>query len=149
MLTTDTSIVGVDVQVNFDTNFLKVVDIVPQPDNSTLRTFAPLAANNNFDRSKVIQDATEIGLIRLAAYALDLSTDQTHPGFFGTLGETNPLAYLVFQTLTSGTTSLSFNFSLGSSHNSNVLTNQPTDVFNNVQNSTIFIGLTTSPSPTV
>jgi hypothetical protein len=133
---------GVDLRLNFNRYFLKVYDITPHPENSSLKTFAPFSSGV-FDKTTVTNNANSTGIISLGALALNNGQPAT---FNGTL---NSLVDITFQALNQGTTQINVSFTSGSTTDSNLVTPQNTDILNLVTNDTVTIsGIGQSPSPT-
>lgn len=139
------TVIGVDVVINFDQSKLTLQDIIPKPENSALKTFAPIDASHNFDKRLV--EANASGVIEFGAVAFDLAGGQPLSGFNGTLGQDNPLAVLQFEALGAGQTNVTFDFTEGSTTDSNMVSEDATDLLGDVQNLVLTVlGPTSTPT---
>ena len=150
MLNTDgASIVGADIILNFDKNLLQLIDIIPHPENSSLKTFLPLDENGNFRKQEILNQANQSGKIEFGAVSFDWSGESILSGFNGTLGPTNPLTDLRFRTLNIGQTSVSFDFTPGSTTDSNLVKEtEAVDILARITDLSLEITLPPTPTPT-
>ncbi len=154
MLNTDgVAISAVDLNLAFDRQQIQLIDIIPQPQNSSLKTFTPLDSNGNFKKSEVVQQANQTGTIKLSAVAFDWKGSSLTSGFNGILGPSNSLVLLRFKALQSGQTAIVIvNSGLGSGTDSNIVRNlSATDILTKVTNLALSISSPTStpnPNPT-
>ena len=148
MINTDSQdIAGVDIRATYNLYYLKLVDITPHPENSSLKTFTPEDSMKNFDKQTVINNANSTGLISLGALAL--SNGQTAT-FNGTLSQTNPLVDLTFQPIHTGSTYINVVFTSGSTTDANLVTTDGQDLLQQVTDTAIAIqssGATPTPTP--
>jgi hypothetical protein len=160
MLGTDgVEIIGVDVVLNFDKNFLELTDVIPGPDprpntyTYPFGTYLPVDNNGNFNVQAVKNSANSSGKIEIGAVAFNWASEQTTPGFNGTLDQTNPLFTLKFRAKQAGQTSVYFSpnpFTPGTTADSNLVRingDQVQDILSQVTNLSITITSTT-PTPT-
>jgi len=160
MLGTDgVEIIGVDVVLNFDKNYLELTNIIPGPEvrpntyTPPFGTYLPVDNNGNFNVQEVKNSANSSGKIEIGAVAFNWASEQTTPGFNGTLDQTNPLFTLKFRAKQAGQTSVYFSpnpFTPGTTADSNLVRingDQVQDILSQVTNLSITITSTT-PTPT-
>jgi len=152
-------IVGVDVIVKFDTNYLTLSSITPRPDLSNLKTFAPIDTQGNFNSAQVISRANSTGIIEFGAVAYQWNPE---PGVVlaGQISSINPLATLNFVAKSSaalGPTTVAYSYqALGATTDSNIVKQwlassepRPADYLASpTTKTTITITSPTSPTPT-
>lgn len=161
MLGTDgVEIIGVDVVLNFDKNFLELTDVIPGPDprpntyTYPFGTYLPVDNNGNFNVQAVKNSANSSGKIEIGAVAFNWASEQATPGFNGTLDQTNPLFTLKFRTKLAGQTSVYFSpnpFTPGTTADSNLVRingDQVQDILSQATNLSLTITEATSPTPT-
>jgi len=142
MVNTDgTTIIGVDVVLNFDKNYLTLIEVIP---GTAFETYLPADVNGYFNESTVKKTANLSGKIKIGAAAFNWKTEQTTQGFNGT----TTLFTLKFKTKKAGQTSVHFVYSPNSTTDSNLVSisgNQAQDILSNTTNLSLTI---TSPTPT-
>ena len=157
MLGTDgVEIIGVDVVLNFDKNYLELTNIIPGPEarpnpyTPPFGTYLPVDNNGNFNVQAVKNSANASGKIEIGAVAFNWANEQVTSGFNGTLNQANPLFTLKFKAKQGGQTSVNFSFTPGSTTDSNLVRingDQVQDILSQVTNLSITITSTT-PTPT-
>ncbi len=149
MVNTDSkSIIAVDVVINFDKNYLELVDVTPNPQTGSLETFMPLDSSGNFKSTDVVNQANSTGQIKFGSAAYRWNSEEVLNGFNGVLGLTNPLAVLKFKAVKEiSSTGLNFQFTPGGTTDSNLVA-EGEDILAGVSNSEIKIK-TITPTDTV
>ncbi len=147
MLNTDgVEIIGADVVLNFDKNYLELTNVSTGP-NSPFGTHLPVDSNGNFAASTVKNNANSTGKIEIGAVAFNWASEQVTSGFNGVLGVNNPLFTLTFKAKNTGQTSIGFGFSSGSTIDSNLVRindDQVQDILSQVTNLSLNITSTTN-----
>lgn len=150
---TDTSnIVGADIIINFDKNYLTLTDITPSGAISTsLKTFTPVVPNDPtgaFDKTTVISDANNNGSIKFGAAAAAWSNSGPTPTITLTssFSGSSTLAILTFQPKQLGSTALTFDYTPNSTTDTNLVSPQNTDILSVINNLNITIA---NPTPTL
>ncbi len=147
-LNTDTPVIGVDALITFDKTKISVVDVTPQAVN-VFKTFYPLDNAGSFNKSKVMADANQNGLLKVGAAAFDSTSKLPQLGFTGTLGVANPLMTVRFLGVVAGQSNISFKFVTNSTTNSNIVSQaDASNILTSTQNTSVTIGTTASPTPT-
>jgi hypothetical protein len=148
-------VVGVDFVGSFDTSMLSLVDIIPTAQLTTsFSTFAPVFNGIDFDKQRVISQASISGNIRFSALTYsenNQSQAQILPPFSGS----TQLALFRFRTLKEGQTRIIVNKDESNfTKDSNVVSDSlpPYDVLNSVVSTVVNISSSVSPtiiSPTL
>jgi len=131
--TAGADIVGVDIELNFDKAILELTDITTYPQNSSLNEYIPFDSTTSTpaEKAQYITNANNFGVVAFSA--LTGPEDR----FNGSLGQSNPLALLQFKVLSNTPTFITFNFTPGSSIDTNLTTPsdpEPTDILSIVTN---------------
>lgn len=147
LATGERNVNNADLIINFDPQFLQVVNIIPgSGTNFPFKTFLPIDTNGNFDPSKAIKPQT----VEIGATTFDYKNSQINPPFNGTLGVTNPLMTIIFKAINIGNTTLTFAFQPGATNDTNLVeAENANDILHSVNSTTVTISQETSPSPSV
>lgn len=110
---------GIDVILLFDKNILELTDITVYPENSgnIFKQFLTAQFNNNpqhISETQVISQANIAGKVSFSAIADALTS------FNGVMGQSNPLATVSFKVLNNTPTTVSFQFTPGSTTDTNI-----------------------------
>ena len=132
-------IVAADIVINFDTNYLKLLDIIPQSNSSALKTFLPQDLNGSFNKTQVVENANGNGTI-----AFGVMSSTTESGTFASSTGIFQLSSLQFQPLKLGTTTIAVSYVSDSTADSNLVAKSSQDILGNVTNLTVAI---VSPTP--
>lgn len=143
-------VIGVDLAFSFDPEYLEIVDIVPLPQNSSLKFFLPQDYNGLFDKQKVLDGAYENNIIRFGAISYSPKSGNTNiPAFNGDLPFESPLVVIRFKAIKQGSTNLNFSFNPGLTSESTLITSSLQNTLARVNNAVITIGQDLIPSPTI
>jgi hypothetical protein len=148
--TDNQAIVGVDVIIQFDRQYLTLVNVTPYPDNSNLKFFLP-QTNGLFNAQAVIIQANSDGKIQFGAVTFDWNSQVPLPAFSGILPDNKPLASLKFKAIKSGNTNIAFEFSPDATTDSNLAKEtDAVDILAKVTNLSLNIASppTVEPTPT-
>ena len=132
MNTAGQNTVGVDIILKFDKSVLELTDIIPHPENSTMKSFLPIDFTLNppaFAKNMIITQAKDTGDIYFSAM----------PGgptgvFNGILDQSKPLATLQFKVLTNAPTTVNFVHTLDSTTDTNMVSANATELLSTVNN---------------
>ena len=125
-------VVGADIMMQFDKSILELTDIIPHPENSVLNGFLPVDFSLNppaFAKAQIIALGNSDGLISFSAI-----TPGPTQRFNGSLDQSHPLAVLQFKVLKSTPTSVTIDYTPGSTIDSNLVGLGETDLLSFVTN---------------
>lgn len=140
---------GIDVILIFDKNVLQLTDITTYPENSNniLKQFLTAQFNDNPQHASEIQlisDANNAGIFAFSAIA------GVFESFNGVMSEANPLATVSFKVLNTTPTTVSFQFTPGSTADTNMPNLEATrDLLKQANNLKVNQPSSPTPSPKV
>ncbi len=115
------TIAAAGVILEFDKEKLKLIDITPKPENSSLMTYIPTDTKGVFKNQEVLAQANQEGKLKFGAVAFDWQSNSKTTGFNGILGPANPLVLLRFKTVNTGSVAVNFNFTPNLTTDSNLV----------------------------
>jgi hypothetical protein len=144
---------GVDVVLNFDKTKLQVVSVTPNAQAATsLKSFAPVTSTGSFDTARVIADANANGKIEFGAVTYDWTAQAPTAAYNGA----TTLATISFRGTIAGMTPITFQFTPGSTTDTNIVSdvNPPVDLLTQsgqlVNTTVTLVGdPTNTPTPTI
>jgi len=136
MINTDgRKVIGLDVVVKFDQQYLRLIDIIPRSQQTSLKTYLPVADSGDFDKQKVLSEAADSGRISFGAVSFSWQDEQN----LSPTVTTSPVvvALLRFKALDLNeqtSTSINFDFEPGSTTDSNMVSEENDDILSQVIN---------------
>ncbi|QQS44045.1 hypothetical protein IPM65_00325 [Candidatus Roizmanbacteria bacterium] len=132
--TDNADIYGADISLTFSPSILRLIDIVPFDGSTTLQTFLPQKTDRSFDKDTVLTTARQSGLVSFSVVATDGGVPSTYNG-------NTIIATLLFEPITEGQTTLSWNAVAGQTDDSNIVETGeiPSDILSTSENAGITI----------
>jgi len=152
MVNTDgQSVIAVDVVIDFDPEYLQLLEVNPNSQFGSLETYMPLDDSGSFKKDEVVTKANAGDSLSFGAAAFRWSTETVLSGFNGVLGPNNPLATLKFKALKAvPDTDIGFQFTEGETTDSNLVSGSQ-DILAEVTNCSLSVDSvkpTETPTPT-
>lgn len=133
-VTAGVEIIGADIEIDFDKNYLRLTEIIISPSLPAIFTLLPQGSSGGFDKPAAIQSANNTG--RVSMGALSQPGNPNPAGYQGTV----IVGTLIFTSTREGSTNVTVNFQNGATNDSNLIAKGGGDILTAVTSTAVTIG---------